>query len=283
MDIQEAAREALVIRDDLTRHCLSDIKGTALRMSFSEFALEMCEVVVARMPRLLGRAEIVIWTQEMLNTAVRGANEAFAGATPPVSLFDGIAERPLTQLWYVADGGFGLHDYDNWMQLPKDSKSDTLLVFSHAKNGAPTIGGVFDYRIEGRAIPYLRPVALLRPNEQLKGGDLCLLTGLLFMRLQLATKEPVQLPRPDRRRLQREGKPVPEINIIHLRRREPSDWHTNAEREYHHRWIVKGHWRRLNQPRKKDGARVTFVDSYVKGPEDKPLLPPRETVFAVTR
>jgi hypothetical protein len=47
------------------------------------------------------------------------------------------------------------------------------------------------------------------------------------------------------------------------------------------------HWcydkSRRYAPRKKDGAEVTYVSPYVKGPDGAPLLPPRETVYAVTR
>lgn len=104
-----------------------------------------------------------------------------------------------------------------------------------------------------------------------------------FVRLPIVAKEQIGLPRSERRRMMRSGEPIPDIRIIQLRRRERGDGNQASAREYHHRWIVSGHWRKLHEPRKADDAEVTFVSSYVKGPENAPLLQPRESVYVVAR
>lgn len=63
------------------------------------------------------------------------------------------------------------------------------------------------------------------------------------------------------------------VTVIELRRRESRD-HGPAERDYDHRWLVRGHWRR--QPCK-DAAgewthRVIWISPYIKGPEGTPLI-----------
>lgn len=68
------------------------------------------------------------------------------------------------------------------------------------------------------------------------------------------------------------------VNVVAIapRRRpdgppEPVDWGC--------RWKVRGHWR--NQPYGPHGSlrRRIWIDEYVKGPEGKPLVEPRETVY----
>lgn len=53
------------------------------------------------------------------------------------------------------------------------------------------------------------------------------------------------------------------------------------EREYSHRWVVRPHWR--NQWYPSEGIhRPVFIEEYIKGPDDKPLLI-RPLVFSVER
>jgi hypothetical protein len=92
--------------------------------------------------------------------------------------------------------------------------------------------------------------------------------------------------RPDRniqRRAKREGwKSIPQVRVIRLR--EPttrSEHGAGREVEWSHRWIVGSHWR--NQWYPTSGQhRPKLIESYVKGPEDKPLVV-RETVKALVR
>lgn len=75
------------------------------------------------------------------------------------------------------------------------------------------------------------------------------------------------------------------VRVIALRKRVyPQNASHAAEEavEWSCRWLVRGHWREqwypslgIHQPK--------WILPYVKGPEDKPLRPPRATVFAVVR
>lgn len=90
--------------------------------------------------------------------------------------------------------------------------------------------------------------------------------------------------RPARRRSER-AKMDPRVTVVKLRRlREPSD-HDPGDgpgREWHHRWIVGGHWR--NQPfgPGRSLRRPVWIAPYVKGPEGLPLVA-RPKVKALVR
>lgn len=88
--------------------------------------------------------------------------------------------------------------------------------------------------------------------------------------------------RPMRRRIERMGRPASPVLIVTLRREasqraEPSD----SLIEWTHRWIVRGHWRNQWYPTQ-EAHRAIWIDPYVKGPEDAPLVV-RERVAAVSR
>jgi hypothetical protein len=89
------------------------------------------------------------------------------------------------------------------------------------------------------------------------------------------------------RRLQR---PLGDIQVIQLRRKAvtrlddpniPEEERTRAW-EYSCRWIVQGHVR--NQYYPSEGRhKPKWIDSYPKGPEDKPLRTPTKRIYAVNR
>lgn len=77
---------------------------------------------------------------------------------------------------------------------------------------------------------------------------------------------------------------TPSLRVVTLRRME-ADRPKNGEhqaREWQWQWLVGGHWRL--QPYKTIGDyRWIFIESYVKGPQDKPLKPPTHTLFKAQR
>lgn len=77
---------------------------------------------------------------------------------------------------------------------------------------------------------------------------------------------------------------VSDVKVIQLRRRE-SRTHilseTSERVDWNYRWIVNGHWR--NQPYANGEHKLIYILPYVKGPEDKPLKVPSQTVYAVHR
>jgi len=81
-------------------------------------------------------------------------------------------------------------------------------------------------------------------------------------------------PRSARRRYQRKFSHVPEVRVVDLRATEAT-YHDGGdprgEIAYTHRFRVRGHWRRLYDADGNVRGRV-WVRSYLKGPEDAPLV-----------
>jgi hypothetical protein len=106
-----------------------------------------------------------------------------------------------------------------------------------------------------------------------------------LMQQPIVTTARAELQRFDRRRLKRAGEDDdPEVRIVQLRRakvegRDGTDG--DGSREYHHQWLVNGHWRQQWYP-SRNTHRPVWVAPYVKGPEGAPMLG-GEKVHAWTR
>jgi hypothetical protein len=136
-------------------------------------------------------------------------------------------------------------------------------------------------------LPLLDPVELgttveesIQASVERKGFGASLALRELYAFWNLIRQESVtetaaeSVPRPERRRLDRSGGvPASSIRIIRLRRRSSGvgSAHEASGREFHHRWIVRGHWRKQWYPSLKD-HRPVWIAPHIKGPEDKPLL-----------
>lgn len=110
--------------------------------------------------------------------------------------------------------------------------------------------------------------------------------GLLLINQRIAMTTHHRAERAARRRMERIGwQHEPVIQVVQLRRRETTHEHPNEHeaRDWSCRWFVRGHWRQQPCGPHQSERRTVWVTPYVKGPEDKPVKPPRTTVFAVTR
>lgn len=99
----------------------------------------------------------------------------------------------------------------------------------------------------------------------------------------IADRHQEQPDRALRRRMRRANVPDRPVTVIALRRRS-GHGDGSTEVEWSHRWVVRGHWR---QQRVKDAdgqwtTRAIYINPYVKGPEDRPLLV-REHVYGLVR
>jgi len=105
----------------------------------------------------------------------------------------------------------------------------------------------------------------------------------LLMQQPLAQEEPVHYDRAARRRAAREGRELPPVRVITLRRarREGADTSTGSGREYHHQWLVGGHWRQQWYA-KRQVHRPVWIAPYVKGPAGAPILG-SEKVYALRK
>jgi hypothetical protein len=69
--------------------------------------------------------------------------------------------------------------------------------------------------------------------------------------------------------------------VIELRRPKTSSGPGDGDREYHHQWIVRGHWRQQWHP-KRQVHRPVWIAPHIKGPEGAPLIG-GEKVYALKR
>lgn len=283
MNMQEQAREVLLFRDHLILSCLKDRERMIENCTWAECPAWFASAFIDQLNDSLLNAEVIIWTVEMYNAAIRGADGAFNQKPMPQSVQSIITP----QIWYLADGVMGFDDTVRRFAVPVGSNCAPMLMLPvEIKNEH----GLYEHSVLGAFVfcsldrrYFIRPVYPMYQRDNAIGNQVVFIALCEFMNLTLTVKEPVRFARSDRRRIERQSISLLDINVIRLRRRESSERQAVSEREYHHQWIVKGHWRRLHAPRKKDGAEVTYVSPYVKGPDGAPLLPPRETVYAVTR
>lgn len=88
---------------------------------------------------------------------------------------------------------------------------------------------------------------------------------LMWQKLPRITREAPS--REAERRMTRDGLPISDVTTVTLRRQETryQDRDDPGFVDWSHRWLVRGHVRRLSD-------RQTWVRPHVKGPEDKPLV-----------
>lgn len=105
--------------------------------------------------------------------------------------------------------------------------------------------------------------------------------GNLWLQQKVVVTDPGQLTRAATRRLARIG--VTESPLIVRLRKKEYVRHKEGESEpvdWAWQWAVAGHWR--NQPTG-EGIKLIWIHPFIKGPEDKPLKPGAERIFAVTQ
>lgn len=255
-DIKMAAQQAVDERAAVTEELRRD-------------PAQLPELNVPALRKYIASSEIVVWQPETCELAISGA-ESFEG----LSRKDVTALLPeAVQYWFF--NGFDLSN------MATQTHSCVGLVYLPSRHFTENASPCFLYVLfphnSDNPIRF-NPTIL---HETLTLGSSGVVAMCAFMKQKIAAKEPVLLPRSDRRRMQRSNQPIPNINVVRLRGREASIWHGVATRQYHHSWIVRGHWRRLHEPRKLDGTLVTWIESYIKG--NGPLLAPRQLVYSVDR
>jgi hypothetical protein len=101
---------------------------------------------------------------------------------------------------------------------------------------------------------------------------------LLFIRVmnklmgeRIVTRSRYKAARSLRRHSQKINLPISEIMVVELRRRTQPSEPSGERRNYSHRFIVHGFWRRQWYP-SLGMHRQKYIADYVKGPDDKPLI-----------
>ncbi|MEV7154860.1 hypothetical protein AB0N77_09575 [Streptomyces misionensis] len=118
------------------------------------------------------------------------------------------------------------------------------------------------------------------PGENALGVDL-LKAAWLLMAQPLAEVSEVEPDRAARKRLRRANQDPKSVRVIELRRPQRSGEAGPGIREYHHAWVVRGHWRQQWFP-KRQVHRPVWIAPHIKGPEGAPLIG-GEKVYALKR
>ena len=103
----------------------------------------------------------------------------------------------------------------------------------------------------------------------------------LLMAQPLAEVSEVEPDRTVRKRMRRTNQEPKPVRVIELRRPQRSGDAGPGTREYHHAWVVRGHWRQQWFP-KREVHRPVWIAPHIKGPEGAPLIG-GEKVYALKR
>jgi hypothetical protein len=109
-------------------------------------------------------------------------------------------------------------------------------------------------------------------------------TAAMFLEQSIVVAHHAPIDRGARRRCEKLGQ-SPTCHVVQLRPELEADRASSTGEhsvEWSHRWMVRGHWRRQFFPSRQTNAPV-WIHPHVKGPDDKPFVEPKPTVFAVTR
>lgn len=179
-----------------------------------------------------------------------------------------------------------------WIEEPFDIEGEIIVMVSWLPDPIFPGGVIVNTYNEGEYgdITPLQMVGYPARDDKPHSADYIWLlrwvrTFWIISEQRIAAKETWKPDRATRRgwtRLGRPGEP-PDIIIVTLRRQDhvydkdgdsqPINWT--------HRWLVDGHWRRIRD--KETGeVKLTWVSTYIKGPEHLPFKPKRR-VFDVRR
>lgn len=118
----------------------------------------------------------------------------------------------------------------------------------------------------------------IRPDPVL----IWLLTCWRLMQQEITTVDEEWPTRQVRRQMARKNRPDVPVSVIRLRRAKNRE-HGNAEVEWTHRWLRRGHWRQQWYGSGSDRyQRAIWIHPTICGPEDAPLLV-REHVYSLER
>lgn len=245
-------------------YALTGGKNTPLTDSAQAFpSLEFVPKDTESLFTIARRAEILIWEPAILALSQNGY-EVFQGAIPP------LPDR--SQLWCMSTS--------NWIQDPTDAVPfETEQTFNLIIcKGRQVLRFGFGWGPNGE------PINQCTQMIDGRGRNAKLLASLAFLETKVVTLN--QHPSDPRieKHWRRRNVELPLINTVVLRQREslPVDPDASNIVNWSHRWTVRPHWAtRAAGPARQERKQV-FIDSYIKGPEDKPLIY-KNTIFKASR
>lgn len=119
-----------------------------------------------------------------------------------------------------------------------------------------------------------------------EAGARYLLALWLFMGQEIAVAAGQRASRAARKQGQRYDLPDQPVRVVELRRtrldgyQPPED---EGHTEWHHRWLVRGHWRKQRVGVGRSEIRPTWIRPHIKGPDGLPVKAPDKLTFEVRR
>lgn len=111
------------------------------------------------------------------------------------------------------------------------------------------------------------------------------LGGLAWINQRILSLDSDVLERHARKRLAKEDIQIQSVKVVQLRRlhQEQKERYGSKVVDWSCRWLVDPHWRNQACGPGLTDRKLIYIDSYLKGPDDKPFRGYKETVFDVSR
>jgi hypothetical protein len=259
------------------------------RRQHPESAYDLDQLTVKAASDVLLAAPIVYWDPDIAAAARNGAEETFTDSDWDRSILGSL--KIGSPEWWVIGAKLGdsleMLDYFELTPEPLRWVSLGMLLAIDEDDTVMGLKLIIDTTAIGRAPNVsandlrMRSMRLIHRGQDSSGVSRRWLAMFHFMRLPFVDSTEHQHSRATRRQAIRENRDLPQIRVVHLRKRESKVMQAEHEHEWHHQWIVRGHWRRQWYPRE-DSHKPVYVSPYLKGDPNKPLLS-RPVVYKVVR
>lgn len=248
--------------------------------------------------------EIIVWGENLWNAAVTG-NENVVGQNLPVAAIPRLPQFWLSETYFVEilPGEPDAEAVSRFYRIPVPIFSCAHVVLpippDMEEGGTGKGWGGFHISILAGDAHftklYIRVMPPLFSEDPIAPQMAGIAAAQMFMTQRFIGKRKEEVAQKSRRRLERAGDTtIPTIKTVILRR-EAEAGAAKAAGEpapetgvnWNYQWFVTGGWqKRRIGPRDKpeeQSHRPVYIDSYVKGPKDKPLKLPKATVLKVAR
>ena len=268
------------------------------RMVWDQCPKERVEILAPSLPGLLAQATVFLWTKDIFDASMKG-QEIF-----DKTIWHQDGHSLLGEFHGFDNGVLSWGQYLDLFDIPKESKAEakyfliqpTFQQFEDYKASTAfmvffmpqiTVGARWTRENILATVPYLRVLHAVRDEGETFFPYTMVSAMREFLALKLVDVHSYRLPRPERRRMERARISEPDIRIVQLRKAEtrsrvPLSDPAGNPIERHYQWIVHGHWRKQWYP-SLAVHKPKYISEYIKGPDGKPLLPPKQTVYVVNR
>jgi hypothetical protein len=212
------------------------------------------------------RVKAVGWQKIPVGTNVRAENDATNGRVSVEGSYHFTCFHDLSN---IVEDAYGFASWSYFTFLPGDKLADRMRKF---ETGAGAGGGRYA-DMGDRSADDLHEIRWIY-------------TAMWLMSQKISKTAPEPAPRSARRRMEQERIPLaPVVRTVTLRRVEYASPHKKgmpAMIDWQWQWMVNQHGRWQYYPSLGEHKYI-IVDSYMKGPADKPVKPPAATVFVARR